>query len=253
MKRRFIYISACTLFAFFVAQGCSFAQNVGNQVTTTDRAQFTYTNNMNEIKSESGNQTQIVPQTTDSNKQVNNFQNNNNNNVNSEKFIDGNSSNIYTQSAIFNNMQNSVYSMVEVPDNYPIPIVFIKDVDSETSSNGDKIPIRPASDIYINNKLIFSKDASGYAIIKSVRPARNLGKYGYIIIKEGFLPDTTGTLRAVSFGTKIHGERCQWAGIIGHAMIWNPVGWIVGLKEGTPAAIKSGDTATFKNKVMFSL
>ena len=151
------------------------------------------------------------------------------------------------------NALHPAHYTVQVPENYPIPVVFKQNVDSETAQNGDTIAISTASDIYINNKLVFSKNASGYAIIKSVRPARNLGKYGFIIIKKGYLADTTGTLRQVKFETKIKGERCQWAGIIGHAMIWNPIGWIVALKEGTPAELKAGDTATCINEISFNL
>lgn len=252
MKRKVLLMCLCFIFLNNLIFDCSFAQYQENQIYTKGCAHFSEINSVEELEFQTKTQSPVYAPSGNSFQQLNQNQTDKNSNV-SEKSNNINASNTFLQSTTVNNMQNSVYREVEVPDNYPIPIVFIKDVDSETSSNGDRIPIRPASDIYINNKLIFSKDSSGYAVIKSVRPARNLGKYGYIIIKEGFLPDTTGTLRAVNFGTKINGERCQWAGIISHAMIWNPIGWIVGLKEGTPAVIKSGDTATCKNKIIFSL
>lgn len=252
MKRKVLLMCFCVVLGSNLIFNYSFAQNQENQILTKENTQLLEINSANGFESQEKTQSPVYAPLGNSSQQLTQTQNNENNNV-SEQLNNINTSNTFLQSTTVNNMQNAVYKEVEVPDNYPIPIVFIKYVDSETSSNGDRIPIRPASDIYIKNKLIFSKDSSGYAVIKSVRPARNLGKYGYIIIKEGFLPDVTGTLRAVSFGTKINGERCQWAGIISHAMIWNPIGWIVGLKEGTPAVIKSGDTATCKNKIIFSL
>ena len=242
MKRRVLFISISILFVNNLLKDYVFAQNFESYSTTENVTKFDRMNSSYENKD---NSTFSYTVTEDSKQQLQSNQSDN------DIKLD-NKVNLYLQ-PISTNDNNIIYKEVEVPENYPIPVVFAQDADSESLNNGERVLIRPASDIYINNKLIFSKNSTGYAVIKSVRPARNLGKYGYIIIKEGFLPDITGTLRAVNFSMKIRGERCQWAGIISHAMIWNPIGWIVGLKEGTPAVIKSGDTATCKNKAVFIL
>lgn len=138
---------------------------------------------------------------------------------------------------------------ISVPADYPIPFVITEEVSSEDTSSGQQVEIRVDKDIYVNNVLVFKKGANGTLLIKSVKPARNLGKGGYIIFTKGYVKDTTGTLREISFRKKYSGKRCQWAGIIGHAMIWNPVGWVVGLKEGEPISIPAGTegVATLKN------
>lgn len=131
-----------------------------------------------------------------------------------------------------------------VPEEYPIPIIVDEDLSSEELQNGQRVKIFVAKDIYISNVLVFKKGAKGVLLVKSVRPARNLGKGGYIIFQKGYITDASGMLRVITLKQKITGKRCVWAGIISHAMIWNPIGWIFAIKEGEPAYINSGDEFT---------
>ena len=60
-------------------------------------------------------------------------------------------------------------------------------------------------------------------------------------------------MREISFRKKYSGKRCQWAAVIGHAMIWNPIGWIVAIKEGEPIYIESGAEGVAKNRKEFKI
>ena len=95
------------------------------------------------------------------------------------------------------------------------------------------------------------------AIIENFKSIRAYDKRQFktidIIFRNGYINDTTGILREITFKKKYSGKRCQWAGIIGHAMIWNPVGWIVGLKEGEPLSIKSGTEGVATLKYGFQI
>ena len=149
--------------------------------------------------------------------------------------------------------QPSTNNFVSVPQDYPIPFIITENCSSEEVNPGEQIEIQIAKDIYISGVLVFKKGGKGSLIVKSVRPARNLGKGGYIIFRNGYINDANGTLREITFRKKYSGKRCQWAGIIGHAMIWNPVGWIVGLKEGEPLSIKSGTEGVATLKYGFQI
>lgn len=149
--------------------------------------------------------------------------------------------------------QPSTNNFVSVPQDYPIPFIITENCSSEEVNPGEQIEIQIAKDIYISGVLVFKKGGKGSLIVKSVKPARNLGKGGYIIFRNGYINDTTGILREITFKKKYSGKRCQWAGIIGHAMIWNPVGWIVGLKEGEPLSIKSGTEGVATLKYGFQI
>ena len=140
-----------------------------------------------------------------------------------------------------------------IPAKQHIPIEFLEDANSNELNPGDKIDIRVTSDIYIGSQLIFKKNTTGFLIVKSVKPSRNLGKGGYIIFKEGYINDVKGMARLVSFKKKIKGKNCRWAKVISHAMIWNPIGWIIAPKEGEPAYIYRGDYGTCKTKRDFTL
>ena len=144
-------------------------------------------------------------------------------------------------------------NLISVPQDYPIPFIITENCSSEEVNPGEQIEIQIAKDIYISGVLVFKKGGKGSLIVKSVKPARNLGKGGYIIFRNGYINDTTGILREITFKKKYSGKRCQWAGIIGHAMIWNPVGWIVGLKEGEPLSIKSGTEGVATLKYGFQI
>ena len=134
-----------------------------------------------------------------------------------------------------------------------IPFVILEDLSSEETVKGDQIEIEVAKDVLVSRMLVFKKGSKGALTVKSVKPARNLGKGGYIIFTRGYLRDTTGTLREISFRKKYSGKRCQWAAVIGHAMIWNPIGWIVAIKEGEPIYIESGAEGVAKNRKEFKI
>ena len=140
-----------------------------------------------------------------------------------------------------------------VPKGHPIPFVILEDLSSEETVKGDQIEIEVAKDVLVSRMLVFKKGSKGALTVKSVKPARNLGKGGYIIFTRGYLRDTTGTLREISFRKKYSGKRCQWAAVIGHAMIWNPIGWIVAIKEGEPIYIESGAEGVAKKRKEFKI
>lgn len=141
----------------------------------------------------------------------------------------------------------------KIASKQPIPIEFTENTNSNELNVGDRVSIKVTSDIYLANQLVFNKNATGFLIVKSVKPSRNLGKGGYIIFKEGYIKDVRGMNRQVSFRKKIQGKNCKWAKVISHAMIWNPIGWIIAPKEGDPAYINIGDIATCKTTKNFSL
>ena len=74
---------------------------------------------------------------------------------------------------------------IVVPEGQLIPFAISKDVSSENTRPGKQIDIHITNDVYENGFLTFKKGAKGYLIIKSVKPARNLGKGGYIIFRNG--------------------------------------------------------------------
>lgn len=147
---------------------------------------------------------------------------------------------------------DAFYLELKTTSPQPIAIEFTENANSNELNVGDRVSIRVASDIFLANQLIFKENAPGFLIVKSVKPSRNLGKGGYIIFNEGYIEDVNGMNRQVTFRKKISGENCKWAKVISHAMIWNPIGWIIAPIEGEPAYINIGDVGTCKTTKNFS-
>ena len=146
-----------------------------------------------------------------------------------------------------------VDNSILVQKDVPIPFVITEDLDSGNLEKGEHVSIRVLKDVIVDNMVIFKKDTKGYLTVRSAKRDRNLGKAGYIKFKAGYIPDVTGTSREVTFKQKYTGKNCKWSAAIGYAMIWNPIGWIVALKNGDPLYIKAGEEGIAENKEEFRI
>lgn len=125
-----------------------------------------------------------------------------------------------------------------------VPFIFAKQVSASKLNVNESIPIKVERNVYTDSTIIFKEGATGCIYAKEVKKARRLGKQGQLYFSEGYVKDTKGIERRIVFDEKYTGKRCKWANIIGSAMIWNPIGWIVMQKKGGDVLIPIDTRAT---------
>jgi len=105
-----------------------------------------------------------------------------------------------------------------------VPVRFLQNVETSDLELGDAIPLEITQDVYVNGVKLFAQGSGGIAYIDDFKPARCLGRGGYIRLSHGELQDIHGKKHEIAISSSAKGDfkyKSAAGALIGGSMAFN--------------------------------